>query len=162
MDILDGFFLLMAFYLYLKAKDEYKNIALVVFCWFFISDVMAHHFFLELRAANNWLIYLIYNFIIGGCWLFLCKFKSHLVIFLLLTTNVLLSIVASFYFIGNLVPKSVYNMYPYAANTIAGLVLIYLWMLGNGVRRLDSDDNNRGYIANLLRVRYGIYNRGSK
>ena len=159
---MDGLILLAAFYLYLKATLNYKNIALVVFLWLLVSDVTYNYFFLEFRAANNWVIYQLYNTINITVMYFLAYNKSHLVIIGLIIANVLLNIVVSYYFIGNSVPYWVYNLYPYVANAIAILSLCYLWMLGNGVKRLDSDNNHRGYIANLLRVRYGVYSRGSK
>jgi hypothetical protein len=159
---MDGAILLAAFYLYVKATLDYKNIALVVFLWLLVSDVTYNYFFLEFRAQNNWVIYQLYNLINTAVILFLAKNKSHLVILGLIVANVLLNIVVSYYFIANSVSHMVYNLYPYVATAIAISALAYLWMLGNGVRFLDSDDNNRGYIANLLRVRYGVYNRGSK
>jgi len=159
---MDGVFILLAFYLYQKATLDYKNIALVVFLWFLVSDVVYHHAFLGFRAENNWAIYQFYNMINIAVILFLANNKSHMVIIVLIIANILLNIVASYYFISDLMPISVYNSYPYFAKTIAFLALIYMWMLGHGVKFLDSDDHNRSYLINLLRIRYGVFNRGSK
>ena len=90
---MDGAILLAAFYLYVKATLDYKNIALVVFLWLLVSDVTYNYFFLEFRAANNWVIYQLYNVINISVMYFLAYNKSHIVMLGLIITNIMLNIV---------------------------------------------------------------------
>jgi len=143
--------ILLAFYLYRRVWRDDESIAFWMLCFFAISEIVYSRFALEFRAENNWAIYWIYN----GINLFVMyKLKvcaAHLVSLVFIGLNILLNIVASFYFISNIVPEAVYNYYPYPAGFIMVACLTYLWALGHGARRIDSLDDNSGFISTFFR-----------
>ncbi len=157
--IFDGVCILLALFLYHKTEEGYRNIAFFVLCFFVVSDSVAHHFFLEFRGANNWVIYQLYNLVIIAIGLKIYKMVSALFMLLIFTANVLLNIVVSYYFISNSVPKVVYTIYPYPAGFLMVLSLFYLWMVGYGIRLSNSKSNYSEFINTLLRVCLGRYHR---
>jgi len=153
----DGICILLALFLYSKAEEGYRNIAFFVLCWFVVSDAVYHYFFLDIRGeeGNGWIIYQLYNLINVLIILKIRKLMSPLFIIAVLTVNVLLNIVASFYFISNLLPESVYNVYPYVAGFIMLLSLFYLWTVSYGIRLADSKGSNTNIISAILRLCIG-------
>lgn len=155
----DGICILIALFLFYKVEEGYRDIAFFVLCFFVVSDITYHYFFLDFRSANNWVIYLLYNIINVSIMVKIHKMMSPLFILLVLGVNVLLNIVASYFFISNLVPELVYTIYPYPAGLLMLLSLFYLWMVGYGIRLSNSKANNTGFISSLLRVCLGRYYR---
>lgn len=153
MDWLDGTLMLTAFYLYNKTPPVYEKISLAVFLWFFISDIVAHHFLLDLRSSNHWVIYQLYNLINVAVMYFLFKNKSHVSILAILVANVLLNIIASLYFVGSTIPIEVYNIYPYLAGVCMILAILYMWALSNGNNIANGNDNNRRISGPIHRFR---------
>jgi len=152
----DGFALITAVFLVYGVNTEFKRIAVTVLAFFVVSDAFYHYFLFELRAANHWLIYWIYNTInILVLWN-LKRLGAHMVITGLIAANVLLNIVVSFYFISKSMPEWVYNGYFIPADVIALLILAYLWMIGYGNRFLSNKINNRSFINRLFNVRHGV------
>ena len=152
----DGICILLALFLYSKAEEGYRNIAFFALCWFIVSDVIYHYFFLDIRAANNWLIYLIYSAV--NVWIIykLSKLRAALFINRVLKANVLLNIVASLWFLSSTDDKMIYNVYPYPAGLFMILVLSYLWMVSYGTRILASQNNNRNIFYRRICVCYGL------
>jgi hypothetical protein len=148
----DGLCILMALYLFSNTRERFKSIAFLVLCFFVVPDVAYHYLFLEFRAANNWVIYQIYNLINVVLIYKLYKNNAHLIIIGLLAANVLLNIVVSHYFISDLVSKIVYNSYPYIAGSIMLACLSYMWVLTNGNRTLERFNNHTGLIGVLFRT----------
>lgn len=156
----DGFALITAVFLVYGVNAEFRRIAVTVLAFFVVSDAFYHYFLFDLREANHWLIYWIYNSVNI---LVLCNLKrlgAHLVITSLIAANVLLNIVVSFYFISKFIPEWVYNTYFIPADAIALLVLGYLWMIGYGNRLLNNKINNRNLINRLFNVRHGVHFQG--
>lgn len=147
----DGLCILVALYLYTKAWNDDKSTAFSMLCFFVVSDVAYHYLFKDFRAENNWAIYWIYNVINLGVMWNLKKSGAHLISLVLISINVLLNIVVSFYFISNSIGYSVYNIYPYLAGIIMILCLLYMWGLGHGARRIDSHNHHSGVIGALFR-----------
>ena len=141
--------LLGFFYLYPRAKEEFKSISYHVLGFFVVSEIVYQRFFLDFRGDNGWAIYWIYNSINVYLLLALWKRRAHMVIILLLSSNVLLNIVAAQYFTSEAIPESVYNLYPYPAAVIMLLSVFYMWSLSNGGRILDRKANQYG-IADFL------------
>jgi len=151
----DGLAILLALFLYHKAESGYRNIAFFVLCFFIVSDVIAHHFFFDLRESNHWLIYQLYNTVNAFVIWKLKKLGVSLFILAILTVNVLLNIVVSMWFVSNLIPDAVYNTYPYTAGFLMALCLFYLWMVSYGIRLGDKQGNNSNFIGSILRVWLG-------
>ena len=65
LSIYDGLCILLAMFLFYKVEEGYRDIAFFVLCFFVVSDVFYHYFFLDIRNApgNGWIIFLIYNII---------------------------------------------------------------------------------------------------
>lgn len=153
----DGFALITAVFLVYGVKEEFRRIAITVLAFFVVSDTFYHYFLFDLREANNWLIYWIYNTVgILVMWN-LKRLGAHLVITGLIASNVLLNIVASFYFVSESMPEWVYDGYFIPADIIASLVLAYLWVIGYGNRLLGNKINNRGFIRRICHVRHGLH-----
>ena len=152
----DGICILISLLLFSKARVEYRDVSFLVLCFFVITEACYQHFFLEFRAANNWFIYLLYSLIYIPIIHKLKKSNAHLVIIDAIRVNVLLNIVVSFYFIGDTVPKLIYDVYPYLAGLIMIICLIYQWMWSYGTRFIDSFSNNKNIITRILRLRYGV------
>lgn len=158
----DGFALITAVFLVYGVNTEFKRIAVTVLAFFVVSDAFYHYFLFNLREANHWLIYWIYNTVnILVLWN-LRRLGAHVVISGLVSTNILLNIVVSFYFISNFIPEWVYNGYFIPADVIALLILAYLWMIGYGNRLLSSKINNRNFINRLFSFRHGLHFQGFK
>lgn len=159
--IFDGLCILLALFLYYKVEEGYRDIAFFVLCFFVVSDVVAHHFFMGLRTAkgNGWIIYQLYNFVIVAIMWKIWNMMSALFILFVLGVNVLLNIVVSYYFISNAIPKLLYTIYPYPAGFLMLLCLFFLWMVGYGIRLSNSKSNHTGIIDPLLRVCLGRYYR---
>jgi len=157
--IFDGLCILIAMFLFYKVEEGYRDIAFFVLCFFVVSDAVAHHFFMEFRGANNWFIYQLYNIVIVAIMWKIRNMRSAMLILLVLTANILLNIVVSYYFISNSIAKIVYTIYPYPAGFLMLLCLFYLWMVGYGIRLSDSKINNSAFINSLLRVCLGRYHR---
>ena len=157
----DGICILLALFLYYKVEEGYRDIAFFVLCFFMISDAMYHYFFIDIRSGegNGWIIYQLYNIINVLIIWKIRHLSGSLFIRLVLTANVLLNIVVSYFFISNSITKMVYNVYPYPAGFLMLLCLFYLWMVGYGIRLSDSKDNNSAFINSLLRVCLGRYHR---
>lgn len=147
----DGICILIALYLYTKVWRNYQSIAFTVLCFFVVSDVTYNYLFKDFRGSNNWLIYQLYSAINIAVIYKLRQLNAHLFIIGLIVSNTLVNVVTSFYFISQAVSPSVYNLYPYFAGAISILCLIYLRMLGNGVRYLNSNINNQGAVSVLFR-----------
>lgn len=157
--IFDGLCILTAMFLFYKVEEGYRDIAFFVLCFFVISDAVAHHFFMDIRNANNWIIYQLYNFVIILIMWRIWNMVSALFILYVLGANVLLNIVVSYYFISNMVPKLIYTIYPYPAGFLMLLCLFYLWMVSYGIRLSNSKVNHTGIIDPLLRLCLGRYYR---
>jgi len=153
----DGICILLALFLFYKAEEGYRDIAFFVLCWFVVSDAIYYYLLWDIRGVdgNGWIIFQLYNLLNVSIILKIRKLMSPLFITSLLTANVLLNIVASFYFISNLLPESVYNIYPYAAGFIMLLSLFYLWTVSYGVRLGDSKSSNTNIISAILRLCLG-------
>lgn len=147
----DGICILIALYLYSKVSRAEKSIAFTVLCFFVVSDVVYNYLFKEFRSDNHWVIYWLYSAVNLGVIYNLKRTGAHLVIMALIAANVLLNIVVSFYFISKSIPYWVYNLYPYPAGFIMVSCLIYLWMLQNGARRIDSLANNQSALGVFFR-----------
>jgi hypothetical protein len=147
----DGLCILASLYLYTKVWNDDKSTAFTMLCFFVVSDVAYHYLFKEFRVNNNWAIYWIYNAINLGVMWNLKKSGAHLIALALISINVLLNIVVSFYFISNSIGYSVYNIYPYLAGIIMILCLLYMWGLGHGAKRVDSLNNRSGAVGALFR-----------
>jgi hypothetical protein len=148
----DGVCILIALYLFSKCRERFKSIAFLVLCFFVVPDVVYHYFLLDFRAENNWVIYQLYNIINVALIYKLYKSNAHLIIIALLAINVLLNIVASHYFISDLIPKIVYNSYSYIAGGIMLACLGYMRVLTNGNRTLERFNNHSGLIGVLFRT----------
>ena len=156
----DGICIIIALFFTARASRQYQSICFIVLCWFVISEVVYNHLFLELRAQNNWLIYIFYNVINVIIALKLLSNQSHNVIISLISLNILLNIVVSMYFAGYLFPIFLYHMYPYIAASISVAVLIYMWDISNGARFIDRLAHNKNNFIRLLCIRYGVRGRG--
>jgi len=156
----DGLCILLALFLFYKAEKGYRDIAFFVLCFFVVSDVFYHYFFLDLRDApgNGWIIFQFYNAINVAIIWKLWKLMSPLFIRRVLATNVLLNIVVSYYFISDSVSDLVYTMYEYPAGFLMILCLFFLWMISYGIRLGNSKVNHTGVVCSLLR--YCLRNRG--
>lgn len=153
----DGFALITAVFLVYGVNAEFKRIAVTVLAFFVVSDTFYHYFLFDLREANHWLIYWIYNTVNILVMLNLKRLGSHMIITGLIALNVLLNIVVSFYFISKSMPEWVYNGYFIPADIIASLILCYLWMIGYGNRLLSNQINNRNFIHRIFNVRHGVH-----
>ena len=147
----DGICILIALYLYIKVWRDEQRIAFTVLCFFIISDVTYHYLFKDFRGANNWLIYQLYSAINIIIIYKLRQLNAHLFIIGLIVANTLINILTSFYFISHSISSIVYSAYPYFAGAISILCLIYLRMLGNGARYLNSNVNNKSAVGFLFR-----------
>jgi len=157
----DGIIILFALYFYSQAAIEFKKIAFTVLLYFVISDITYHYFFLEFRLANKWPLYLMYNLINIGILFRLDYLKSHNVIKMLISLNILLNIVQAFYFITTTDSNFVYNMYKYLAVPIAICASIYMGLLRDGAKYLSIKTYNNGYIARVLCGRHVHLLRGN-
>ncbi len=158
----DGICILIALFLFYKVEEGYRDIAFFVLCFFIVSDVIYHYFFLDLRNANNWLIYQFYNVV--NIWIIykLGKIMSPQFIIRVLKANVLLNIVISLWFISTTDGKMIYNVYPYLAGVFMVLALSFLWMVSYGVRLLASKSHNRSAFYRRVRLCYGLEMQGDE
>lgn len=152
----DGICILLALFLYSKAQEGYRDIAFFTMCWFAVSDIVAHHFFLDFRSANNWVIYLLYSAV--NVWVIykLNGLPESAFVVKLLRANVLLNIVASAWFLSSTDSEMIYNIYSYLAGIIMVLVLSYLWMVSYGVGILASKNGDRNLFCRRVRLCYGL------
>lgn len=149
----DGVCILIALlWLYPSAINEFKSVSFTLLCFFVVSEVVYQRFFLDVRNENNWIIYLVYNVINLAILFRLHYLKSHLVIIVVITANLLLNIVVSYYFKHTLVSIDVYNAYPYVAGLLMISCLAYMWGLtNNGIGLLRRYANYRGIVGILFR-----------
>lgn len=146
----DGVCVLIALYLFSKAKPSMRSISFTMLCFFVVSEIIYQRFFLDFRTVNNWVIYWIYNAVSASCMWKFYQLKAHFLVFILMGLNIIVSSVASLWFVNEIIPKIVYNYYPYPAGAIMVLCLVYMWMLTNGNRFLDSKANNSSSIRFLF------------
>lgn len=156
----DGICILLVLFLFHKVEEGYRDIAFFVLCFFILSDVIYHYFFLDFRAANNWVIYLLYSAV--NVWVIykLGKLMSPLFIIRVLKANVLLNIAISLWFISTTDDKMIYNVYPYLAGILMVLALSFLWMVSYGCRLLVSKAHNRSAFYRRVRLCYGLEMQG--
>jgi len=156
----DGLCILLAMFLFYKVEEGYRDIAFFVLCFFVVSDIIYHYFFLEFRADNNWFIYQLYSAV--NIWIIykLSKIMSPLFITRILKVNVLLNIVVSLWFLSTTDDKIIYNVYPYLAGILMVLALSFLWMVSYGARLLVSKGNNRSPFCRRVWVCYGLEKPG--
>jgi len=147
----DGICILVALLLCSYVQNQERKIAFIVLSFFVISDVAYNYFFEEFRANNNWFIYQMYNVIDVIVIYGLKRLNAHLFIIGLIALNVLINIVVSFYFISDLIPRSFYDYYKFAAGTVAILSLCYLWMIGYGSKYINSLGNSKNVVSVLFR-----------
>ena len=138
----------------LTAHKRYRKIAIVLFLWLLISEIAYNNLFIEFRSNNHWFIYQIYNVINSVTVTLLAILKSHMLPIYLMTTNILLNIVISFYFISDNIPISVYNSYSYIACIIVVLALAYMGVLHYGSRLKRRENNNTSVINRLFFHRF--------
>ena len=115
--------------LFFFARDEFKNISFFVLAYFVLSDALYHYFFLGLREANLWPLYLFYNVINVTILIFLDYYKSHQAIKFIIAANLLLNIIQSVYFITETKTSFVYNTYYWISLMLAVFALFYMSML---------------------------------
>jgi len=156
----DGLCILAALTLFWLACEVYRNIAFLVLCFFVVSEVTHTNFFLTFRSANPWFIYQLYSLINVIIIYRLYKAKAHISIVGLITLNVLLNIVVSYYLISDVLPKAIFILYPDIAGIIAVLCLVYMGAITRyGNRYLDYKNHSDHLFGRILRTCDGFFCR---
>ncbi len=85
----DGFALIVAVFLVYGVREEFRRIAITVLAFFVVSDAFYHYFLFDLREANNWLIYWIYNGVNVLVLYNLKRLRAHITVFQFFTIDII-------------------------------------------------------------------------
>jgi len=131
---------------------EYLPVAITIAAAFILEKFAYNYLFLEIRADNGWLIYLIYSTIQLMVMALLLILKSHFVIAGLIFMNLGYNLLtASSYFYSFNV--NFYQAYQYFVGTIMVFELIYLGLLNRYVYSRKHRRNNTAYLDAVFCVR---------
>lgn len=148
----------LALYYGFRAKPQYRKISYMLMTWFVISEASFNNFFVEYQKANDSFIYVIYSLIIIPTLFQLKKLNAHMIIFTLLSANLLLNAITILYFVYDFIPEFVYNVYKYLAGLIALTVIYYMFRLTKqGVT--SGGDTDKTCFYRVLWMRWNDFRR---